>query len=191
MPSRRLFRLAVASATVAAGLMVSTPACASITYDPEAKTGLVDKGDVRSAFGWTDVMLAARAPEVAFDQDFWTHDIYSVSCGGDTFSIEHNREYGKFELAAVLTHRRERGAAGYSGKLIGFRITGATAGISGTSVPPAIGQPCPRSQAPAATIDQAHLVSTTTGWALVARVGDIRHELLAQESPAPAAALHP
>jgi hypothetical protein len=183
MSARCVVRLVIASLTVAAGLAVGAPATASVTYDPDTKTGLAGSADVRDAFGWTDAVLAARAPELVFDHDFWTDDTYSASCGAHTFPIVHHREYGRFELADTLAHQRGRGAAGYGGKLIGFRLDGATSGISGTSVPPEAGQPCPLTEASDATIDKVHLVSTATGWALAVRFNDVRHELLVHNPP--------
>jgi len=53
----------------------------------------------------------------------------------------------------------------------GFRITGPTAGISGTSVAPAVGQPCPEPRGP--KITRADLVSTTMCWSLVVSSGDV------------------
>jgi hypothetical protein len=178
MSPRCLFRLAVASATAAAGLAFGAPASATVTYDSATQIGFVDRDDVRTAFGWTDVTLASRASEVAFDHDFWTEDTYSVSCGGSAFDVVHSREAGRMFLTAAPVSHRDRGAAGYHGKLIGFRLTGAYAGISATGPPPAAGQPCPRDQAPSPTIDKARMVSSATGWALIVRFGDVRRELL-------------
>ena len=184
MSSRCLFRLVIASATVAAAVAFGTPVSASVTYDPETKTGFVDNSDVRDAFGWTGITLASRMRDVVFDHDFWTDDTYSASCGGKAVAIVHHREFGRFELTGAPATRRERGAAaGYHGRPIGFRLTGASSGISGTSVPPAVGQPCPPAQAPSATIDKIHLASSTTGWALVVRVNDVRRQILVQQSP--------
>jgi hypothetical protein len=177
MSPRCLLRLVIASVTAAAGIAFSSPASASVTYDPATKTGFAGFGDVRNAFGWTDEMLASRAPDVLFGHDFWTDDTYTASCGENTVAIVHHREFGRFELAGALAQHRGRGAAGYRGKLIGFRIIGATAGISGTSVPPAAGQPCPQAPGPDATIDTVHLVSSTTGWALTVSFQDVRREL--------------
>lgn len=177
MSSRCLFRLAVVSAAVAAGIAASGPASAAVTYDPATRTGFVDRADLRDAFGWTDAMLASQAADVAFEQDFWINDTYSGVCEGKTFAYVHHREYGRFALVDELAYHRERGTAtGYLGKLIGFRISGATSGISGTSPPPAAGQPCP--EAPDGTIDRVDLVSSATGWALAAIHSNIRQELL-------------
>jgi hypothetical protein len=184
--SRRLLRLAVAAAILAAGIAFAAPASASVTYDPETKTGTVAESDVRSAFGWTGATLAAKASGLVFDHDFWTDDTYSVACGDHVFPMVHRSEFGRFELADSLTHDGRRGTSGYAGAtLTGFRLTGPRLGISGTTVPPMAGQPCPADQAPSpgSTIDTATLVSTATGWALAVSSGDVRHELLTGGSP--------
>lgn len=184
MSSRCLFRPAVVWAAVVAGLAFGTPASASVAYDPGTKIGFIDKSDVRTAFGWTDATLAARAKKMVFNHDFWTDDTYAATCGGSSFAIVHHREFGRFELTGAPARGTGRGAAGYGGKLTGFRLTGAWAGISGTNAPPAAGQPCPRADAPSPTIDKIHLVSTTSGWALVVRFDDDDRELQAGTSPA-------
>jgi hypothetical protein len=174
--------LALAGATLAAftGAFVAAPASAAVTYDPSTKAGLVGGGDVRRAFGWTTAQLAARASGVSFDQDFWTDDTYAVTCGPRTFPVVHHREFGRFELNVVL--KRRRGAAtGYAGTPTGFRITGARSGISGTSVAPAAGQPCPSG---AGATTATRLVSTTTGWALSAHSGAESRQLL-RSNPTP------
>jgi hypothetical protein len=186
----RLSQLAVAGATIAAGIAFASPASASVTYDPGTKTGFVDKNDVAKAFGWSDAVLASRASDVVFGQDFWTDDTYSVACGADAFPVVHHRDFGRFELTGTVVRAGRRGHAGYGGGLVGFRIIGAHSGISGTSVPPAVGQPCParpgQDETPGATIGAVDLVSSATGWALTAGSGDVRRQLLAGEAPAPA-----
>jgi hypothetical protein len=164
-------------------LSPAAPASAAVRYDPERKTGFVDAADVRRAFGWTDAKLAARASTIVFDHDFWTDDNYTVACGRKPFPVVHHRVFGRFELAAVVTRTAGRGSrAGYGsgGRLTGFRLTGARFGISGTSVAPAAGQPCPaeQGQAPGAKVTRAVRLSSATGWALSARSGDVSRRLL-------------
>ena len=182
MSSRRLLQLAVAGAAFAAGLGHADPAAASVRYDPGTKTGFVDGGDVRKAFGWTRATLAARAGGLVFDHDFWTDDTYSVACGRAAFPVVHHRDFGRFGLTDTVTRDGRRGSPtgyGYRGRLVGFRITGASYGISGTSVPPMIGQPCPeeKGQAPGSTIDKVGLVSSSTGWALTVSSGEASRKL--------------
>lgn len=164
---RRILPLVVAGATLAAGLGYAAPAAASVRYDPQAKSGFAGAGDVRRAFGWSDAMLAKHAAGLVFNHDFWTADTYSVWCGRRPFPVEHQRDFGRFELTDVVVREPRRGApAGYFARprLVGFRITGPHAGISGTTVPPTVGQPCPEPRGP--RITRADLVSTTTGWSL-------------------------
>ena len=169
MYSRGALLLTVTGAALAVGQVLPAPAAAAVTYDQAAKTGFVDGGDLRAAFGWTDAVLAQRAAGVVFDEEFWTNDTYSVTCGGAAFPVVHHRVFGRFGLGDVVVRD------GYGGPPAGFRLTGARAGISGTSVPPAPGQPCPEEKGPA--IDKVTLVSTTTGWALTAGSDGVRREL--------------
>jgi hypothetical protein len=183
MFSRRPSRLVVAGAAFAVSIAGAGPASASVRYDPGTKTGFVDESDARKAFGWTDAMLASKAAGLVFDHDFWTDDTYAVACGRDAFPVVHHRDFGRYELAGTVVRDARRGAPiGYHGRLRGFRLTGPYLGISGTSVPPAVGQPCPESKDQGPAIDRVRLVSTTTGWSLTVSSGDVSHRLLAGES---------
>jgi hypothetical protein len=134
-------RLAVLGAALVAALAPAAPASAAVTYDPKPMTGFVGAGDVQRAFGWTGPVLASRASGVVFDHEFWTDDTYTVACGGRRpFPVVHHREFGRFELTDAVV------GSGYGAEARGFRLTGPHLGISGTSVPPAVGQPCPDGQ---------------------------------------------
>jgi hypothetical protein len=183
MYRRRILSFALAGAALA-GLAVAGPASAVVAYDPATRTGFVGEADVRKAFGWTGATLAARAPGIVFDHDFWTDDTYTVFCAGRALSVVHHRDFGRFELIAAVARAAGRGAPGYRGKLTGFRLTGARFGISGTSVPPANGRPCPPDQVPGATMDRVRLVSTVTGWALTATSGNVHSRLKGAQTPA-------
>jgi hypothetical protein len=185
MSLRCLFRLSLAGATLAAGVASAAPASAAVTYDPASRTGFVGAAEVRRAFGWTTATLGARAGGVAFDHNFWTDDTYSVTCGRRTYPVVHHKEFGHYELTdAVVRGPVSRPAGGYRGGITGFRLAGAMAGISGTSVAPAVGQPCPAGQSPGrgrgrgATIDEVRLVSSATGWSLTVRSGEVSHRIL-------------
>jgi hypothetical protein len=180
MSSRRSHLLVAAAAALAAGLAFPAPAAAAVTYDPDAKTGFVDRGDVRTAFGWTDATLASHAAGLVFEHEFWSRDTYSVACGGAAFPAEHQRAFGHYGLTGEVVRDSQRGAAGYQGPPAGFRITGARYGISGTTVPPMVGGPCPEGHGRPAgtTIDRVRLVSAADGWALTVTSGGLRRELL-------------
>jgi hypothetical protein len=151
---------------------VAAPASASVTYDPGPKTGFADRTDVEKAFRWTGAQVVARASGLTFDHQFWTDDDYTVTCGSLTLQVVHHRDYGRYELTDTVVYAtRGDSTVGYHGRLLGFRLDGPHAGISGTSVPPAPGQPCPQDQAPGLTIGTARLVATRTGWSLTARSG--------------------
>ena len=174
MFSRRVRQFAVVAATSAAGLGYAVPAGASVRYEPVTQSGFAGAADVRRAFGWSDATLAARADGLVFGHDFWTTDTYSVSCGKGSFSVPHQREFGRYELTDVVVRESRRGAAtgyGQQPRPAGFRIDGAHAGVSGTSVPPGVGGPCP--QARGARITRSVLVSTTTGWSLTVSSGPV------------------
>lgn len=174
MLSRRVFQVAVAAATLGAGLGYAGPAAAAVRYAPETQSGFAGAVDVRKAFGWSDAKLAARADGLVFGHDFWTTDTYSVSCGRGSFAVRHQREFGRLELTDVVVRESRRGAAGGYGQQprpAGFRIDGPYAGISGTSVAPAAGLPCPEPRGP--RITRAVLVSTTTGWSLTVGSGGV------------------
>ena len=184
MVRRCVSRLVVLGAALATGIApAAAPASAAVTYDQDAKTGFVAAADVRQAFGWTAATLTARAGTVAFDHDFWTDDTYSVRCGAATLPVVHHREFGRYELTDTVVRRGQpRTSTGYGDAVTGFRLTGASSGISGTSVPPAAGQPCPGR--PGVTIAGVKLARTATGWALAARSGETRRELLSGDGRA-------
>ncbi|GGQ54664.1 hypothetical protein [Couchioplanes azureus] len=178
MFARRVLPLAVAGATLAAGLGYAVPAAASVRYDPQTKSGLADAADVRRAFGWSEAVLAARADRLVFHHDFWTEDTYSVSCGKASFRVRHAREFGRLELSDRVVREPRRGTSiGYDHRfrLVGFRIIGPHAGVSGTSVPPAVGQPCP--QPDGSRITRADLVATVSGWSLNAGFAGVNRVL--------------
>ena len=167
--SRRFAPVGVA-AILAVSVVPAAPAAAAVRYDPVARSGFADAADVRAAFGWSEATLSRRAGRLTFGHQFFTRDTYAVWCGTGPFPVAHERDYGRYELTGVAVREPRRGApTGYAGqgRLTGFRISGPHAGISGTSVAPAAGQPCPTSRGP--RITRADLVSTTTGWSLAVR----------------------
>lgn len=184
MVRRCVSRLVVLGAALATGVApAAAPASAGVTYDPDARTGFVAGADLRRAFGWSAATLTARAGDVAFDHDFWTDDTYSATCGPARVPVVHHREFGRYELAdAVVRRDGPRSSTGYGDGVTGFRLTGASFGISGTSVAPAVGQSCPGR--PGTTIGALKLVSTAAGWALAARSGETRRELLSGDGRA-------
>jgi hypothetical protein len=179
-----LLRLATAGAALVATVGAATPASAAVTYDPQTMEGYVGRGDVLKAFGWTDATLAAKASGLVFDHDFWTNDTYSVSCGKKPFPLVHYREFGRYELRNAAVQAARGAATGYAGKLTGFWITGPRFGISGTSVPPEAGQPCPNATQ-GRTITASRLVSSMKGWALAVSSGEENRRLLTKETPNP------
>ncbi len=148
---------------------------APVRYDPVAKTGFVEGGELRKAFGWTAAVLASKASGIKFDHQFWTDDSYTATCGREARPMVHHRVFGRFDLSDEIA-RTGHGE-------INFRITGAPTGISGTTSPPQPGDPCP--DRPGATITRIRLASTTTGWTLNATSGDLHRPLLTRHTTEP------
>ena len=85
------------------------------------------------------------------------------------------------DRASVVSAADRASGSGYGRKVRGFRITGAIAGISGTSVAPVAGQPCPEPRG--TTIVGVRKVSAMTGWALTATSGTTSREILVRRTP--------
>ncbi|MEV6299772.1 hypothetical protein AB0M02_10250 [Actinoplanes sp. NPDC051861] len=150
----------------------ASPAYGAVKFDPQTGTGFVDRADVRKAFGWDDAALNARAGDVEFGYRTSTDDVYSVMCGRRTIRVPHQR----VSSSTALKVRVERD---------GFALDGAVAGISGTSVAPAVGFPCPDERKPADKITKVELLCTSTRAALVASHGSSpaeSHDLQVTES---------
>jgi hypothetical protein len=56
----------LATATIAAAIMLIAPAFAAATFDPQTGIGFVGKGDVQTAFGWKNATLQINASDVSF-----------------------------------------------------------------------------------------------------------------------------
>ncbi|MBM2619748.1 hypothetical protein JIG36_29990 [Actinoplanes sp. LDG1-06] len=151
-----------------------------MTYNPETNKGFVGSSDLIKAFGWTDATLKTKAAGLVFNHDFWTDDTYSVTCAARTFPVAHHREFGRYELFDAALNDKERGGKAYAGKLVGFWLTGPRFGISGTSVGPTVGQPCP--DGTKTTVMKAKLVSTTVGWGLSVSSGDLSRVLTSSKT---------
>jgi hypothetical protein len=136
---------------LAVGLALATTAAGSPTYNPTTMTGFVTAGELRTSFGWTGKKLRSRAAEVTFSHRKLIEDRYAVRCGTIRTEVTHYRQTMRMDLATEVT-RSKTGVTG-------FRLTGAISGISGTSVPPTAGAPCPTKKGK--TIDAVRLTSTT------------------------------
>jgi hypothetical protein len=191
MHSRFVSTLAAVGVALAAGLLYAAPASASVRFDPDRGTGFVGGGDVRTPFRWSGAMLQSRAAGVTFSHSRSIEDTYTVVCGWDT-TPRGTRKH----LTIVMTHIRESSvlnlgssvaydaatatATDPKGRVVGFKLTGAVSGVSGTSVGPTVGAPCPdgRSYGGAKTIDRVRLKSTATISALTAWYRSVSHDLL-------------
>lgn len=190
---------AVAVAVFLAALVVpADPARAAVRFDFSAGTGAVDAADLRRSFGWSEATLRARAAALRFTKGTLIEDVYSVVCGqAGTPPVRtvHARQFA----TEFLTRTVDRGP---NGDIRAVRITGPEAGISGTTVPPTPGLPCPEptgapepSDAPTTgtasagagigertpppgTVSSAVVVSTTTTLTLAAESGGVTRELL-------------
>jgi len=191
MHSRSVSTLAVIGVALAGSIVFATTAAASVRFDPATQTGFIDRGDVQTAFGWSDAILQARASGIAVSHSRSIDDIYSVVCGWDTTStgdrdhsttvVTHNRESRRENLGVTVAYdSSSETRTNPTGKIIGFRLTGAVSGFSGTSVEPMVGGPCPEEegQVVVKTIDAVRLVSSTTTSTLTASFEDVFHNLI-------------
>lgn len=191
MHSRFVSTLAVVAITLAGGLLYAAPASASVRFDPDRGTGFVGGGDVRAPFRWSGAMLQARAAGVTFSHSRSIEDTYSVVCGWNTTPrgtrehltvvVTHIRESSLLNLGSTVTYDASTAtAADPKGLVTGFKLTGAVSGVSGTSVGPTVGAPCPegRSYGGAKTIDKVRLKATATVSALTASYRNLSHDLL-------------
>lgn len=166
-----------AGAVLVGGTLFASPVSAAVKFDPATKTGFVGRHDVQREFGWDDATLRANADRLTFDYDTVTRDTYSVVCGRDgnrPFTVVHDRVFARDSLNAVVAHD----ATGFPS---GFRITGAGSGISGTSIGPTAGLPCPQA-GEGRTVRSARVVSTTVTATLIATFGGVSKDLLVTRS---------
>ncbi|MBO3737047.1 hypothetical protein [Actinoplanes flavus] len=171
---------------VMAALALPGPAHAKVTFDFATNTGFVDAEDVRQAFDWDAATLRARAKGLEFEHVKLVQDVYAVVCaraGARPVRAVHTAQDAKEFLTVTVVR-----AAG-TRKITGFRIVKAYAGISGTTVPPTPGTPCPEPK-PDDQVRTSRLVSTTVTTTLVAKSGPDRVELyqIRTGPPVPAAA---
>ncbi|MET8149534.1 hypothetical protein ACIBSW_38335 [Actinoplanes sp. NPDC049668] len=183
MYSRLVAVLAVALAGV---LVPATAASASIRFDPATGTGYVGGGDVRTAYRWTGAMLRVRAAGLTFSHSTSIEDTYDVFCGSTgqaPVEVTHLRQSARVELGVSVDYDAPSGyGAGRRGGVAGFRLTGAVSGISGTTVGPAVGAPCPAARAAADTIKKVRLKSTATTSVLAASYQGVDRDLLVRRT---------
>ncbi|MEU7907623.1 hypothetical protein [Actinoplanes sp. NPDC049118] len=189
MHSRFVSTLAVVGTALAGGLVPATAASASIRFDPAKGTGYVGRNDVQAPFRWSNAVLQARAAGITFSHSRSIEDVYSVVCGWDkpnggrdhvTIVVTHPRLSTRVYLRSSVAYDASSvSSAEPRGRVVGFRLTGAVSGVSGTSVGPAVGAPCPegRGQSGARTIDRVRLKSSTTISALTASYKGVDRDL--------------
>ncbi len=125
-------RIAVSLALILGALLATTGnVLATVTFDPAAGTGYVDKSDVQAVFGWRDQLFQANARKVSF------HAVHVVSWTWDcpidgellTFvSDEQSSRTVEVEALGTTAGRTVRSVTGFD--LTGF--AGATPPASGT-----------------------------------------------------------
>ncbi|GGN75542.1 hypothetical protein GCM10010112_46900 [Actinoplanes lobatus] len=175
------------SVIVMAVLALPGPAHAKVTFDFGTNTGFVDAEDVRQAFDWDAATLRSKAKGLEFEHLRLVQDTYVVVCGGAgarPLRAVHTAQDAK-EFLTVKVARKPG-----TRDVTGFRIVKAYAGISGTTVPPAPGTPCPEPK-PDEKVRTSRLVSTTVTTTLVAKSGPDRVELYQVRTgpPVPATAV--
>jgi hypothetical protein len=174
MSLRRITQLAVISVILFTGLGYAAPVAASVRYLPQTKSGFIGADTVQRAFGWDAAKLAARASEVSFSHQFLTTDAYVIWCGEQSFPLNHQREFGSFRLRDVVVKKPYHGSRAADGRgsgLVGFQISGPSSALSGTTVPPRVGEPC--LEVRGTSISRIDLVSTIAGWSLTVSSGGL------------------
>ncbi|GGN05264.1 hypothetical protein FHR83_001376 [Actinoplanes campanulatus] len=174
---------------VLAVLAFPGPAHAKVTFDFGTNTGFVDAEDVRRAFDWDAATLRAKAKRLEFEHLKLVQDSYAVVCGeagARPVRAVHTAQDAK-EFLTVKVVRRTG-----TREVTGFRIVRAYAGISGTTVPPEPGTPCPE-PTPDEKVRTSRLVSTTVTTTLVVKSGPDRVEIyqIRTGPPVPATAVSP
>ena len=72
---RRITKLAAIAGTTLLGLSVANAASASVQVDPATGAGFVGKGDVQTAFGWSNKTLQDNATSVRFSTEQVTSQV--------------------------------------------------------------------------------------------------------------------
>jgi hypothetical protein len=154
-------------AIVAGSVLAPAAAHAAIRFDPATNTGFIDGEDVRKAFGWNTADLARNAPEVRFTYHVGKTATYAVTCEkGIQVEAGHNPGSTSTGLNAVVTRTRA------TSTVTGFRITGASSGMSSIDVAPEPGLPCPDERG--GDIRSAKYLNTTVTTGLSAEFGSIQ-----------------
>lgn len=117
-------------------------ASATVTFNPDAGTGFVGKGDVQLAFGWNNAQLQTRAAGLTFS--FVASESYTAVCtwttgegtrGERTHNVGHNTTVGVSGDVAFDARARNQ--------ITGFNLTGFTGTPTSAGSVPVVGGPCP------------------------------------------------
>ena len=157
---RRITLLAIPFAA-AAVFALSSPASASVTFDPATGTGFVGKGDVQLAFGWNNAVLQANAKGVAFS--YQQSETYDAVCtwvtgegtkGEKTHNVSHSTATALNSEVAydVRTHKQ----------VDGFLLKGFGATVE-TGTVPLVGGSCPGTEGHAGTWSAVTQTGTSGG----------------------------
>lgn len=143
----RITATAVFTAVLLAG--ATTPALATVTFDPGTGTGFVGKGDVQLAWGWNNAKLQSAASGVTFSYVREDAADFEVTCEWDTVNkkqtihhaVTNTRSVNSSVAYDVTTATRKNP----QGSVTGFRLNGFGPGSETTSgqAIPAVGDGCP------------------------------------------------
>ncbi|WP_156901827.1 hypothetical protein [Azohydromonas australica] len=117
---------------------------AAVTFDPATGKGFVGKGDVQTAFGWSNAQLQSNAKNVGFT--FSQHEQYTGTC---TFTVEtggvRNRQT-KSVTSTRVKNVNVSGDVGYDvrvrNQITGYNLTGYQNNLTVIGVALQNGDPC-------------------------------------------------
>ena len=137
-------------ASLAALVFATTPALATVIFDPSTGTGQVGKGDVQDAFLWNNQQLQANAASLEFQVVQNKH--YTATCTDADGKFE--TKPGKFQTLRNTTHNVQTNVTGGGPvnvnsrtnpqKMVtGFMLIGyRSASFNNDQTPPQVGDSC-------------------------------------------------
>ena len=145
----------VGTALIAGAITISSigSANATATYDPDAQTGFVGKGDVQLAFGWNNKQLQLQSNASAVDFVHENVTEYDVTCDAhvtETFTNPAGRPVTRrikvtnivSSDTAVSYDSKTATKTNPNGAIVGFNISGIDRVLEAQSAP-AVGDTCP------------------------------------------------
>lgn len=178
----------IGSGIIAGALLISSPAGAAVTFDPETGKGFVGKGDVQVPFGWNDATLQKNAPGVTFVHSSTTDTEYDVTCEWETGNkkkVRHIQTKTADVASKVSYDVSSKSRTNPNGKVNGFNLLGKGAElVTNTGTVPVVGGSCPETGNADGTdsavdkkITEVELMSSTIDEKLTANHGGVSHTI--------------